>query len=66
VKDIFIGLMVIFVTLTGAVLLVWILNKINPSGANRPTSNTEITFRTACDSVKGQTVWSGREWTCIK
>jgi len=29
-------------------------------------SNTEVTFRAACDNVKGQTVWNGKNWECIK
>lgn len=30
----------------------------------RNIDTTEVNFRTACDAVKGQTVWNGRYWEC--
>ena len=26
----------------------------------------EVNFRAACDAAKGQTVWNGRYWECLK
>lgn len=26
----------------------------------------EVNFRAACDAAKGQTVWNGRHWECLK
>ena len=26
----------------------------------------EVNFRAACDAAKGQTVWNGRNWECLK
>ena len=38
--------------------VVWVLDSLG--------TNTEINFRVVCDSVKGQTVWNGKQWECLK
>lgn len=29
-------------------------------------SQTEVDFRSACSAVKGNAVWNGRHWECLK
>ena len=31
-----------------------------------PRGQTEASFRAACASVKGNAVWNGRHWECLK
>ena len=31
-----------------------------------PSSYTEMNFRAACAEAKGNTVWNGRHWECLK
>lgn len=34
--------------------------------ASRKTSQTEIDFRAACTAVKGNAIYNGRHWECLK
>jgi len=59
------GLAVIFAGLAVVALIVVGLNEIMPPRERRVTQ-TESDFRAACAAVKGNAVWNGRHWECLK
>lgn len=59
------ALAVIFAGLAVVALIVVGLSAIMPPREQRVTQ-TETDFRAACAAVKGNAVWNGRHWECLK
>ena len=64
-RQLLFGLAVIFAILAVVALIVAGLEAIMPS-PERQQSPTAINFRAACEAAKGNAVWNGRHWECIK
>ena len=64
-RESLLGLAAIFAILVIVALIVVGFGAImSPPEARQ--SPTEINFRAACTAVKGNTVWNGRHWECLK
>ncbi len=64
-RELLLGLAVIFASLVMVALIVAGLAEIMPPREQRQTQ-AEIDFRAACAAAKGITVWNSRHWECIK
>ena len=64
-RELLLGLAVIFATALAVALIVAGLAEIMPPREQRQTQ-AEIDFRAACAAAKGITVWNSRHWECIK
>ena len=63
--DVLIGLLGIVAVLFFAAAGVYALTEMGVE-AGRKTSQIEIDFRAACTAVKGNAVYNGRSWECLK
>jgi len=61
-KDIHTGLALIFVILFAAAGLVVLFG----GSFERKQNPLELEFRAACSQLNGKTVWSGKQWECLK
>ena len=64
-RQLLLALAGIFAILVITALIVVGLAEIMPPPEHRQ-SPTAINFRAACAAVKGNAVWNGRHWECIK
>ena len=60
-KDILTGLALIFGILFAAGLVV-----LFGDSFERKQNPLELEFRAACSQLNGKTVWSGKQWECLK
>ena len=64
-RQLLLALAGMFAILVIAALIVVGLAEITPHPEHRQ-SPTEINFRAACEAAKGNAVWNGRHWECLK
>ena len=64
-RELLLGLAFIFAALVMVALIVAGIDAIMPP-PERQQSQTAINFRAACEAAKGNAVWNGRHWECIK
>ena len=64
-REVLLGLAVIFTTALAVALIVAGFTAIMPPREQRQTQ-AEIDFRAACAAKNGITVWNSRHWECIK